>query len=461
MKQTICHQRKLVYTRNPHKVNKGRSLVQPISNNSIFSPDYQEAPYWLDHPDLKVVQEQALPTSTELLVIGSGYTGLNAAVQTAKNEIETLVIDEGDLGGGCSTKNGGQISTSIKPSLRSLSKKYGFEKASAIRSEGLNALNWIDNFIGEENLNCDFHRCGRFHGAHTPKHFSQMRQSVEGLEQESIRAYPISKNNVHSELGTDYYHGGLVYPDNASLHPAKYHRELVRLATKSGCKLVDHCRALKITRSNHQFIVTTSKGEVRADKLAIATNGYTSRVTPWFRRRIIPIGSYIIATQALDSSLMDQLFPTNRMITDSRKVVYYYRPSPDRTRILFGGRVSAQETDPSISGPKLLYDLVRLFPQLSSTQISHSWTGTVAYSFDELAHTGKQDHMYFSMSYCGSGVSMASYLGMKMGRKISETEDSDTAFDDLTYPSRFYYSGRPWFLPIAVEWYRFTDRMFN
>ena len=435
-------------------------MTERNSDISIFSPDYQEASYWLENPGLTVHQEGQPPTKTDLLVIGSGYTGLNAAIQAARNGIETLVIDEGELGGGCSTKNGGQISTSIKPSLSSLSKKYGFEKASAIRSEGLNALNWIDDFVQTENLDCDFDRCGRFHGAHTAKHFKQMRQSIGDLEQENISAYAISKENVHSELGTDFYHGGLVYPDNASLHPAKYHRELIRLAIASGCTLVSQCRATKISQSNQQFVVTTSKGKILADKLAIATNGYTSTLTPWLRRRIIPIGSYIIATQTLDPDLMNELFPTNRMITDSRKVVYYYRPSPDRTRILFGGRVSAQETDPSISGPKLRDDLVRLFPQLSKTQISHSWTGTVAYSFDELAHTGKQDNMYYSMSYCGSGVSMASYLGMKMGRKISKTEDSDTAFDDLSYPSRFYYTGRPWFLPIAVEWYRFTDRLF-
>ena len=312
------------------------------SDNSIFSPDYQETSYWLEDPDLKLDQEAQPPGQTDLLVIGSGYTGLNAAIQAARNGIEVLVIDEGELGSGCSTKNGGQISTSIKPSLSFLTKKYGFEKASAIRSEGLNALNWIDDFIKQENLDCDFHRCGRFHGAHTAKHFKQMRESVGELEQENISAYAISKENVHSELGTDFYHGGLVYPDNASLHPAKYHRELIRLAIASGCKLVSHCKALKINRSNQQFTITTSKGDILADKLAIATNGYTSTVTPWLRRRIIPIGSYIIATQALDRDLMDELFPTNRMITDSRKVVYYYRPSPDRTRILFGGRVSAQ-----------------------------------------------------------------------------------------------------------------------
>ena len=434
------------------------------SESSQFSENYKETSYWLEDvsaPDSKNEQWPELPEQTDLVIIGSGYTGLNAAIETAAQGVETLVIDQGDLGQGCSTKNGGQISTSIKPTLKALSKKYGGEKANAIRQEGLNALNWIEDFITLENLNCEFTRCGRFHGAHTPNQYEQMCSTIHELNEENIIAHPVEKFSMSSELGTDFYHGGLVFPDNASLHPAKYHRELLRLAEARGSKLIGNCKALKISRDRGRFVISTSKGEVVTKKLAIATNGYTSSLTPWLKRRIIPIGSYIIATEPLDAVIMDRLFPTNRMITDSRKVVFYYRPSPDRTRILFGGRVSARETDPSKSGPKLLKDLVRLFPELTHTKISHSWTGTVAYSFDELAHTGTQSEMHYAMSYCGSGVSMASYLGMKMGRKIAEVSDSDTAFDGLQYPSRPYYFGRPWFLPLAVEWYRMTDRIFN
>ena len=106
---------------------------------------------------------------------------------------------------------------------------------------------------------------------------------------------------------------------------------------------------------------------------------------------------------------MDKLFPTNRNITDTCRVVYYYRPSPDRKRILFGGRVSAKETNTASSGPKLHNDLVRIFPELSDTKVTHSWFGTVAYTFDELAHTGCHDGIYYSMGYCGSGVSMETW----------------------------------------------------
>ena len=112
-----------------------------------------------------------------------------------------------------------------------------------------------------------------------------------------------------------------------------------------------------------------------------------------------------------------------------------------------------------VSGPKLLKDMFRIFPQLKGTKISHSWTGTVAYTFDEMAHTGQYNGIYYSMGYCGSGVSMASYLGMRLGQKVLGIPEGKTAFDGLPFPTRPLYNGRPWFLPAVVSWYRMQDRI--
>ena len=173
---------------------------------------------------------------------------------------------------------------------------------------------------------------------------------------------------------------------------------------------------------------------------------------------MIPIGSYIIATEALPESVVDELFPTDRIASDTCKVIYYYRASPDRRRILFGGRVSASETDPAKSALKLQSELQRIFPQLEGCGISHTWSGMVAYTFDELAHTGVHEGIYYAMGYCGSGVSMASYLGMKTGLKVLGQHQGNTAFDNLPNPTRPFYTGRPWFLPGVVAYYRWQDR---
>jgi glycine/D-amino acid oxidase-like deaminating enzyme len=205
--------------------------------------------------------------------------------------------------------------------------------------------------------------------------------------------------------------------------------------------------------------VQTPKGTVTARNVVVATNGYTGTMTPWLRRRVIPIGSYIIATEPLAPELMARLMPQDRVVSDTRRVVYYYRASPDGRRILFGGRVSATETDPRNSGPKLHAELVRLFPELKGTRISHSWFGFVAYTFDELAHIGQQDGLYYAMGYCGSGVGMAGYLGMRIGQQVVGKKEGATAFDGLTFPTRPYYWGNPWFLGAAVAYYRWRDGM--
>jgi glycine/D-amino acid oxidase-like deaminating enzyme len=348
----------------------------------------------------------------------------------------------------------------VKPSLEKLSAKFGAKKGLAIRQEGENALKWIEDLIKSEKIDCSFSRVGRYHAAHTQKHYELIARDAEKINRsEGIEAYTVSKNEQLKELGSDVYHGGVIFPRHASVDPGKYHRGLLQKVIEAGVEVIGQCSVLNIEKHSEGFLITTQKGKVKARDVVIATNGYTTNLTPWLQKRVIPIGSYIIATEELDPVMVKELFPTNRIVSDTCKVIYYYRTSPDRKRILFGGRVSAMETNPLVSGPKLLKDMFRIFPQLKGTKISHSWTGTVAYTFDEMAHIGQCKGIYFSMGYCGSGVSMASYLGMRLGQKVLGNPEGKTAFDDLPFPTRPLYNGKPWFLPAVVSWYRMQDRI--
>lgn len=414
--------------------------------------------YWLDQLEPAPQFGGALPTKTDVLVIGSGYTGLHAAIQTAQGGRETHVIDAQEIGFGCSTRNGGQISTSVKPSLEALGAKYGMDKARSLRGEGESALQWIEDFIVGEGVQCDFRRVGRFHAAHTPAHYEALVRDAETMRRdENIESFVVPRAEQHSEMATDAYFGGVVFSRHAALHPGKYHRGLMDVAMRAGATLVSNCAALKIIQDAKGFTVTTEKGQVNARDVVIATNGYSGGLSPWLQRRLIPIGSYIIATDELPEGMMDALLPNDRIASDTCKVVYYYRASPDRKRILFGGRVTARETDMAKATPRLFKDLCRIFPQLEGVGLSHAWSGTVAYTFDELAHTGQHQGAYFAAGYCGSGVSMASYLGMRAGQKVLGLKDGETAFDDLNMPTRPLYSGTPWFLPAAVSWLRWKD----
>ncbi|ASM71572.1 MULTISPECIES: NAD(P)/FAD-dependent oxidoreductase [Roseobacteraceae] len=424
----------------------------------LWTSDWSNTSYWLDGLSPPDVPQVDLPPTVDVLIVGSGYTGLNAAIETARGGRSTLVVEAETPGWGCSSRNGGQVGTGIKPSLAKLTSRHGADRAKAIRAEGDAALQWIEDRIVAENISCDFQRSGRIHAAHTPEAYEVLAREADLLRRtENTDVGMISRAEQRVELGTDTYHGAAVFAAHGALDPALYMRGLLQTALNAGAEVLAQTRVLDIVSGPQGHEVRTSRGVVRAREVIVATNGYTVGATPWHQRRVIPIGSYIIATEPLDPDLVDRLFPTGRVVTDTCKVIYYYRTSPDRRRVLFGGRVSAGETDPAVSGPRLHKAMCQIFPELRATRISHSWSGTVAYTFDELAHTGTHDGVHYAMGYCGSGVAMSSYLGMRMGQKVLGLAEGRTAFDDLSFPTRPFYTGRPWFLPAAVAWYRWRD----
>ncbi len=431
-----------------------------MTDQSIFAHGFKSDPYWWEQTPRPEIAQEDLPASVEVAIVGSGYTGLNAAIQTARGGRETLIFDAGDAGFGCSTRNGGQISTSIKPSLAELTKRHGPDLAFDILQEGHRALSWIGAFIDSEGIDCDFKVPGRFHAAHNSSAFDRLARGVKdqprGLE---VPCHVVSRADQQAEIGSDSYHGGVVYENHASVDPARYHQGLLDRARGAGAMVAAHCKVNAIDKSGDGFVLRTARGDVRARDVVIATNGYTTGLTPYLQRRVIPIGSYVIATEPIEKSVMDRLMPKDRIVSDSRKVVYYYRPSPDRQRILFGGRVSSTETDTDQSAVRLKRDLDRLFPELGDTQVSHSWMGFVAYTFDTMANAGKRDGMYYAMGYCGSGVSMASYLGMRIGQQVLGLSEGRTAFDTVSMSTRPLYTGKPWFLPASVAWFRLLDRL--
>jgi glycine/D-amino acid oxidase-like deaminating enzyme len=416
------------------------------------------APYWWDDVPRPNLPEAPLPAQVDVAVIGAGYTGLHAALQTARGGRSTLVIDAEEAGWGCSTRNGGQVSTSIKPSYELLARRHGAQRAFDILKEGQRSLEFIGNFIEGEGIACDFQRVGRFHAAHNAQQYELLARRVarqpSGLE---VEAHMVPRIDQHSELGTDAYFGGAVYTQHCSVHPARYHQGLLDRALAAGVQVAPRSPVTGITREGALFRLTTARGTVLARDVVVATNGYTGGVTPWLRRRVIPIGSYMIATQELAPGLMDTLIPRNRIVSDTRRVVYYYRASPDRTRILFGGRVSHSETDPRLSAPLLHADMVKVFPELAGTGISHSWCGLVAYTFDELMHVGQHGGMHYAMGYCGAGVGTASYFGMRIGQQVLGLPEGRTALDGLAFQTRPLYTGNPWFLAPSVRYYRWRD----
>lgn len=421
----------------------------------------QNRPYWWDEAPRPDEVPAGLPTCVDALVIGAGFSGLNTARVLAKAGRSVLVCDAGFIGCGASTRNGGMLGPSFhKLGVAGLKAHYGAERTFGILRESVAFVSFIKALIEEEQIDCDFRRAGRFRCASRPAHFDQMSRDLEPLVAATgIEAEVVPKSRIREEIGTDLFHGGIRYYIDAGLHPGKYHDGLVHAVRKFGGIVSGDTAVTKIDAHSGAYRVTTSQGVVSAGQLAVCTNGYTRKLTPWFRRRLLPIRSAMIATEALPISLMDELMPTRRCYGDSRRIMAYYRPSPDGSRILFGGR--ATSADNPLANAKLLRaSLLEVFPQLENTAITHSWSGLVAYAFDHVPHLGEHDGMYYAMGYCGSGVARASFFGTKLGHKmLGDLDAGRTAFDDLPFETRPLYTGNPWFMPAIIRWHRLLDEL--
>jgi glycine/D-amino acid oxidase-like deaminating enzyme len=378
---------------------------------------------------------------------------LHCALQTASAGRRTTVIDAEAAGWGCSTRNGGQISGEIKPDYDTLSHRYGSDRAYALIKEARHALKWLGEFVDQQEIDCDYQRCGRFLAAHSPRQFQKLvtyaQNQPRGLEQ---NLQIVSARDQAGEIDSSYYHGGLVIERHCSLDPARYHAGLMRKVLDLGAQIIGHCPAIAVERNADGYKVSTRE-------LVVATNGYTSNITPWQRRRIIPIGSYMLATEPMDLDRASQLMPRQRVFSDTRKIVVYFRRSPDGRSLLFGGRVSVFESDPDKSLPALRQEMLRIFPQLEDVRISHTWMGFVGYTFDYLPHLGVQNGIHYAMGYCGSGICLASYLGNRLGLQLLGNAEGQSAFNQPGFQTRPLYSGKPWFLSASVRYYQLRDRL--
>jgi glycine/D-amino acid oxidase-like deaminating enzyme len=412
--------------------------------------------YWLDTLENPIsAPETELLEQTDLAIVGAGITGLTTAIFAAKAGVNVTIIEKNQVGYGASTRNGGQTLAGLKLSPGVLLKQYGKEKAVAFYRETLKAIDGLEQFLKEHKIDCDFSRAGGLWAACTPGHYEGFAAAQTLLKDcYQHETLLISRQNLREELGTDYYYGGLLDPLSGGLNPAKYVQGLTRVALESGVKIVEKTELVGVSRQGSCFALDTSQGQILTDKIAVATNGYTPNFLKAIRRRVIPIGSYIIATEQLDESQAKELISNNRLVFDSKKYLHYFRVY-DR-RLIFGGRASYVEIDPLLSAKRMIPQMHSIFPQLQKVKIEYSWVGYVGFTFDQMPHLGQIGDIYYSMGYCGHGVANAFHFGRNLADLILE-KPTDFPFLNLTTPTNPLYYNRPWFLPGVGFWYKLKD----
>jgi glycine/D-amino acid oxidase-like deaminating enzyme len=413
---------------------------------------------WSEGIPAEAPEVPELPERTDVAIVGGGYTGLAAARSLARRGADTVVLEQHTFGWGASGRNGGFVLPGFKPEMEDLAHRLGPDRAARMFELSLQAIRGLAQIISEEGISCEFVRCGAVTLAAKPGHMQALQRSREFMrDQLGYESELLGRDDLMNEIGSPRYHGGLLDPGGCSLQPAQYVRGLAQAATRAGARLLNDTEVKRIRRVQSAFEITTSRGTLRAREVLAATNGYTPRALASLRRRVIPIGSYQIATASLDEELARRLNPGNRVFSDTKNLLYYFRLSPDR-RMVFGGRASFTPTGTRRSAAILAAGMREVFPELGGVEIEYAWSGKVAYPMDHLPHAGRLNGIHYSMGYCGHGVALATYLGGCMGEVLAgvgEIPDLGTS----QFRAIPLYTGVPWFLPLVGGYYRARDRL--
>ena len=419
-------------------------------------------PYWWEAYDPTNTDPVDVPIRVRVAIVGGGYGGLSTALEATRQNVDSVVLEAAELGFGASTRNGSGVSggVNIGKSFSGKSLDPASDRAQAVLADGADAFGLIKRLIADERIDCFWKKTGRFVGAWTRAHYAAQAKKIAILNEAArSEAYMIPRDRQREEMASDYYCGGMVVERSANLHPALYYKGLLDACRTRRVPICAKAGVRKITERDGKREVRTARGTVLADEVVIATNGYTGDLTPALKRRVVPLASHIIATEPLPPDLARSLIPKNRTLADTRRVLCYYRMSPDVTRMIFGGRARFTPVTLQQSAPILYRFMTDRFPQLKGVKVTHAWTGNVAFTLDALPHMGRQDGMHYLLGRNGSGVAMMTYLGWQTARKIAGVANQANAFDTEDFPTHPLYSGNPWFLPAVGGWYRFRDEL--
>ena len=417
-------------------------------------------PYWTDNtPRPDDLPTQGHPTDVDVAVVGSGFTGLNAAIEIAKAGKSVAVFEKETIGWGASSRNGGLIVPGLFFPVPGLEKRYGKESAESFNQWSADSIDFVEALVTKEQIDCDFDRSGEVHLASKASDLPALIDYYQYLANEYGQAdFEISQpEELVDEIGSPFFHGGIVTTHGGGIDPAKYVFGLARAATKYGASLYEHAEVKRIKKENGRYRLETGKGTIRAEQVLIATNGYTTSMLPRIRFGIFSGACYSIVTEPLSEELQRELSPNGRVFHDTNNLLNYFRVLADG-RVLLGGRKTlVKGHDLNRAASELQARLVEIFPQLEGIEITHSWSGDLGLTFDRMPHIGQMGGIHYALGFLGHGVAIASLMGCEAGQIIAGKRDT-SLFKEIKHPRHFFSIFDRIFLPVVCAWYRLMDR---
>lgn len=416
--------------------------------------------YWLDtSPSFTGAQAGAVEGQVDVAVIGGGFTGLSAARALAMKGASVVVLEAGRVIGEASGRNGGQCNTGVAQDYSALTASLGADRARAYYQAYASAVQTVISLVEQEQISCNLQRNGKLKLAAKAMHVEGMARTCELIRREvDADVDMLTAEQTRSEVNSASFHGGLLQRNGVQMHVGQFGVGLADAAVRHGARIYQGA-AVKDWRANATgYQINTAKGSVQTKQILLATGACQHGGLSWYRRRIVPVGSFVIATEPLPKALVHELFPGQRAYVTSRMIGNYFRLTPDN-RLLFGGRARfamSNSTSDAKSGKVLQAAMVQMFPQLAHVKIDYCWGGLVDMTSDRLPRAGEHDGIFHSMGYSGHGVQMSVHMGQVMAQ-VMDGKPEANPWRELDWPAIPGHFGTPWFLPFVGAYYRFQD----
>ena len=396
--------------------------------------------------------------SADVCIIGAGYTGLSAAIELAEAGYKVVVVEAETVGHGASGRNGGQICTGFSSGQEKIAAQLGKEDARRCFALAEEAKVLLKERITRYGIDCNL-RWGYLHVLPKPNRVDSLKEwKAEWDELGYADTEIISKAELEEKLGTRAYHGALREGGAGHFHPLNYCLGLARAAASAGAAIHEGSRAVEVNTGKQPF-VRTAQGKVSAKFVIIACNAYLGRLVPKLYGKVMPVTSYIIATEPLGEDRARSFIRDGEAVADTNFIVDYFRITSD-TRMLFGGRASYTTLEPSDLGAYMKPRMTKIFPQLAGARIDFAWGGFIAITYNRIPDCGRlSPTAYYAHGYSGQGVALAGLYGKLMAEAIRGTAER---FDLLSRVRHLPFPGGPVRVPMlasAMLFYRLRDAL--
>jgi glycine/D-amino acid oxidase-like deaminating enzyme len=418
--------------------------------------------YWLDStPPFKGAAVGPVEGKVDVAIVGAGFTGLSTALELGKRKASVAVLEAGRVAGEGSGRNGGHVNNGVAHDYPGLVRRFGEATARAMYADFDAAVDSVERVVREESIDCDFARSGKLKLAAKPQHFEVLTRTYETIKDVDGAMELIDPKRLREEIDSAAFHGGLLQKKSAQMHMGKFATGLADAASRRGARIYESAGVTRLERlSGRAHRITTARGTLEASRVLIATGSSRPGPLGWFRRRIVPIGSFIVATAPLDAAVAARLMPHRRNYVTSRIIGNYFRLTPDN-RLVFGGRARFAMSNPRSdvkSGRILREALEGFFPELRGVQIDYCWGGLVDVTADRLPRAGEHDGLLYSMGYSGHGVQLSVHMGRVLADAIEGRPNASPwlGLDWRAIPGNF---GDPWYLPFVGAYFRVQDML--